>query len=299
MHETAIRQPIPKVAAIVINHNNDRDTHNCISKLRKSAYPSLKVYLIDNSRRPSKIFESLMLDYYASTVNRGFAAACNVGIRYAMEQSQDYVWLVNNDLTVESNTLDDVLSSIGDRVDIAFAGPKIVYDREEPGVQYAGGLIRQDDAYWHPRGDFEEDHGQYEIVEETDWVSGACMLVNIKAIANIGLMDEKYFLYYEDIDWCIRAKRNQWKNLYVGTSKVRHKASQSTQGIKQYYYPRAHLMFLAQHYPQFFRRSLVRFYHHSLRPHFMQLSWKSVMYDLRVYGNILIHCLLKRQVGHF
>lgn len=275
-----------KVAAIIVNHNNDRDTVECIRQLRGSTYPALSIYLVNNgASRPASEDNRLraVSDCFIRTSNKGFAAACNRGVKWAMKGGFDYVWLVNNDLQVEADTLSSLVGALGDAC-AACCSPKIVYSSPGGGVQFAGGLARNDAAYWLPRADFEADTGQYEYLQEVDWASGACMLVSISALRKVGLFDEGYFLYYEDVDWCIRAVNSGWKCLYVGSATVRHKASQSTSRVKCYYHPRAHLLFLAKHYPSLVVPALRRYYHHSLRPHIVSKSWGEVALDLRVYA---------------
>jgi GT2 family glycosyltransferase len=280
----------PTVAAVVVNYRNDEDTRRCLKRLAEM--PNVTVLLVNNGGgsqvEPRQWVETI------TSPNRGFAAACNLAIKRALTNHYEYVWLVNNDLFVESSTLSALLGALQAEERVAAVAPKILYDDKPEMIQYAGGFARSDCAPWFPRGDWETDLGRYDFVEPVDWTSGACMLISSQAIRDVGLLDESYFLYYEDVDWCIRARRRDWKCLYVGTCQVRHRASRSTAGVRDYYTPRARLIFLAKHYPHLLGPALRQHYHHRLLPHLKQLAPKESMTDFKVYLSFFYYYITRR-----
>ena len=279
-----------KVAAVVVNYRNDADTRRCLKRLAE--VPNVSVLLINNGGgsqvEPEQWVETI------TTRNRGFAAACNLAIKRALSQGFKYIWLVNNDLYVESSTLSALLDAIRGGERIAAVAPKILYDDQPGMIQYAGGFAPGDCSPWFPRGDWEMDTGRYDRIEPVDWTSGACMLISADAIREVGLLDESYFLYYEDVDWCIRAQPLGWRCLYVGTCEVRHSASRSTAGVRDYYSPRARLIFFAKHYPHLLGPALRQHYHHRLLPHLKQRAPKESLADFKVYLSFFYYYLTRR-----
>ncbi|TAK34787.1 MAG: glycosyltransferase family 2 protein [Chloroflexota bacterium] len=284
-HSATPASNMPLVSAVVVNYNADEETRDCLRLLRQTDYRKLRVYLINNGRT-GVTSETAHATFGDAEVlhapNRGFAAACNLGIQRALREGTDYVWLVNNDLAVTPTTLSDLLGVAESAENLACCGPKIVYRDRADTIQFAGGFARKDASFWFPRGDWERDVGQYDHTEQTDWISGACMLVARPALRDIGLLDESYFLYYEDVDWCVRARKRHWRCLYVGTSVVVHKGGLSTHPVRAYYYPRAHLVFLSRHYPYQAFPALRRFYSHNVRAHVRARDWVGLTTDLRV-----------------
>lgn len=276
-----------RVAAVVVNYRNDADTRRCLKRLAQ--LPNVSVLLVNNGGgsqvEPEQWVETI------TTRNRGFAAACNLAIKRALTQGYEYIWLVNNDLYVEPASLTSLLKAMRAEERIAAVAPKIVYDDKPEMIQYAGGFVPADNQPWFPRGDLETDTGRYDRIEQVDWTSGACMLMNSEAVREVGLLDESYFLYYEDVDWCMRAQTQNWKCLYVGTCQVRHGASRSTEGVRDYYAPRARLIFLAKHYPHLLGSALRQHFHHRLLPHVKQRNSRESLKDFRVYLSFFYYFL--------
>jgi hypothetical protein len=282
-----------RVLAIVVCYRNDGYALDCLRQLRASHYAALSLLVVSNGpfKPPGVLAE--MANWMMETPNQGFAAACNIGIRFAIEKIFDYIWLVNDDLFVQPETLDDLMGAMRDPK-VAFCCPKIVYHNKSDTLQFAGGFIQADGRDWLPRGEWEKDCGQYDRVEEVDWLSGGCMLARVKAIAEIGPLDEDYFLYYEDVDWCVRAGNLHWKCIYVGTSAVTHIGSQSAGVVQRFYAPRAKFLFLIKHYPHWLWSALRRYYWHQLHPHWSRRDWRGLWLDARILWSTAIMGLMLR-----
>jgi GT2 family glycosyltransferase len=113
---------------------------------------------------------------------------------------------------------------------IGFAGP-IVFHNEEPDViQSAGGVL---DRAWRSRheGQNEENRGQYRELREVDWISGCALLVRREMIQEVGTLDERFFYYWEETEWCLRARRMGWRVVVVPEAKLWHK------GVQRHYRP--------------------------------------------------------------
>lgn len=184
--------------------------------------------------------------------NLGFAGGNNVGIRYALKRGADYVWLLNNDTVVDRETLSKMVDLAETRADVGVVGSKLLCYNKQGVIQAAGG-----GKVWpwlgiaRHYGEQEDDMGQWNKVIEPDYVAGASLLSKRAAIADTGLIEENYFLYWEDTDWCGRAKRKGWRLLYCPNSLVWHKENNTTgykSPVVEYYALRNSLFYVRQFY---------------------------------------------------
>lgn len=192
--------------------------------------------------------------------NGGFASGNNLGIRYALAAGCEYVWLLNNDTVVEPTALSALVRRTRSSQRIGICGSVLrFYDQPET-IQAIGGVKFN---FWLARG---EQLGQglnaddplvEEIAKsEPDYIAGASMLVTRDFLQDAGLMEESYFLYFEEIDWAMRA-RPHWKLAIAGDSTVYHKEGGSIgtssrkrrSVLSQYYLTRNLLRFYARHRP--------------------------------------------------
>ena len=195
--------------------------------------------------------------------NLGYAGGNNVGLRYALaRQDSEYVWLLNNDTVVAPDALTELVRTAETDDSIGMVGSKIVYF-ENPRLLWYAGANLDSNAPWrmHHRGLQKEDTGQYDKVEETGFVTGCSLLARAKMLSEIGLLDESFFLYFEDSDLCVRAGSAGWKLVYCPDSVIQHKVSLSMGGAgspaMQYYYSRNFLYFVKKHFPDKLMRTLL------------------------------------------
>jgi len=164
--------------------------------------------------------------------NFGFAEGNNIGIRYAFKTiNPEYVLLLNNDTVVDRDFLTELVNVTESDERIAFAGPKNYYydyHGRTDVINFAGGKI----TMWRGKSEHigvkEIDEGQYDCITNTDYVTGACLLARRETIKEVGLLDPAYFLYWEETDWCIRARKAGFKLLYVPKAKIWHKVAASS-----------------------------------------------------------------------
>lgn len=237
-----------KIFIIVVNYNGEADTKACFKSLELVGTKDLNfsVILIDNG---SQSFHSDRLNYAGEIhliknhKNLGFVKANNQGIKYAMKHGADYVCLLNNDTIVHPDFLAELLKAAEKNNAIGLISPKIYfsagrefhksrYKPDELGkvIWYAGGILDWDNVYGSHRGVDEVDHEQYETSEETDFATGCCFLIKKEVIEKIGLLDENYFAYLEDVDYCVRAKKAGYKIFYEPKAVIWHKNASSSGG---------------------------------------------------------------------
>jgi len=267
-----------KVFLIILNWNGGGMTVNCLHSLKsiKTDGMDIEIVVVDNGSTDNslKLIEHFKLEIKKShlklrilrnKINLGFAEGNNVGIRYALKNGADYILILNNDTTVDKDLLVQLIkqASLDNRIGIL--GPKIYF---APGYEYhkeryklnergkvfwyAGGLIDWNNVYCSHRRVDEVDKGQYDKVEETDFVSGCAMLVKKEVFEKIGLFDPRYFLYLEDADFCHRAKKAGFKVVYTPPGKVWHyNASSSEVGgpLHDYFFTRNRMLFGTKYAP--------------------------------------------------
>lgn len=268
-----------KVAVIIVNWNGKDDTHVCLSSLKKIRRRgiSLSVIVVDNGSTNDSVAFIRKAHPWATLLetgqNLGFTGGNNIGIRHALSSGADFIWLLNNDTIVER----DVLSILGPFTDpkVGIAGSKIYfapgyefhhdrYQESERGkvLWYAGGLIDWANMYASHRGVDEVDHGQYDKIEETAFITGCSLMVRQDVFGEIGLLDDKFYLYLEDLDFCLRAKQAGYKLLYIPRSIIWHVNAGSSGGagnpLHEYYLTRNRLLVGLRYAPLRTKAALLR-----------------------------------------
>jgi len=181
--------------------------------------------------------------------NFGFAEGNNIAIRYALKAlNPEYILLLNNDTVVDKNFLTELVNVIEADEKIAFAGPKNYYydyHGRTDVINFAGGKI----TMWRGKSEHigvnEFDEGQYDCITNTDYVTGACLLARREVLETIGLLDPTYFLYWEETDWCMRARNAGYKLVYVPGAKIWHKVAASQEGsVNKFFFVRNNFLFV-------------------------------------------------------
>jgi GT2 family glycosyltransferase len=221
----------PNVSIIIVNWNGTNDTIECVESLLKIDYPSYNIIIVDNgsSAHELKVIHDT-LDKYCKIVelkrNLGFAIANNIGIRMAIQNRTEFILLLNNDTIVDKNFLKELVWAAGKDRGAGIVGPKMYLYHEKDRLWYAGGKLNMYIGH-KAEGLYKKDDGHFNSVKKTDYMSGACMLIRLDIFNSIGLLPREYFLGWEDIDFCIAARRNGYYCLFVPASIIWHKASAS------------------------------------------------------------------------
>ena len=184
--------------------------------------------------------------------NYGFAGGNNIGIRYALKsQDPEYILLLNNDTVVKSDLLNKLVNAIDGDERIGFAGP-IVYKYDSNGrtdlISVAGVNLIMSRGSYRRIGSEEVDRGQYHSTATVDSLEGSCLLIRRTALEQIGLLDESYFLYWEETDLCRRGFEAGFGCIVVPTTGIWHKVSTSKpRAMVTYYKTRNRLWFVKSH----------------------------------------------------
>jgi len=182
--------------------------------------------------------------------NEGFAEGNNVGIRAALTGESDYVLLLNNDTIVDKRFLSQLVQVAEDDQKAGFVGPKVYfysYNGRTDVINFAGGKLDVLRGLTRHIGCWKIDAGQYDETTTVDYVEGSCMLVRKDMIKEVGMLNPLYVSYWEDVDWCVRARKRGYLSLLASKAKIWHKVSSSDVGEnKQYYFTRNTFWFLRE-----------------------------------------------------
>lgn len=243
----------PRILAIILNWRQAGLTVECLETLRAMEGPMLDYLLIDNGSGDgsTEVFEKKLpwAAVLALPENQGFAAANNIGLRRAIEESYDFALLVNNDAFSETETLVKLLAESSS--DIALLSPKILYESTPSRIWFCGGRQHPQLLEMRDRGLGELDGAKWSVARDVDYLLGTFLLVDLEAARKTGLLDERFFFYYEDLDWSIRFRQDGFRLRVVGSARVNHRVSASTGGkenpLNRYYLARSSVIFFSKH----------------------------------------------------
>jgi GT2 family glycosyltransferase len=244
---------------IILNWNNPADTLACLRSVAALDYAAerLQVIVVDNgstddsAARIRAAYSDVTL--IETGANLGYAGGNNVGIRYALAHGADVIAILNNDVVIESGFLEPLLDALRSRPDVGVVTPLVAEQTADGGRVWALGLT----VNWrtaavtrnHAGGPMDLWHPQPPI--EVDVASGAAMLVKREVFERVGLMDEDFFLYFEEVDWSLKVRQAGYRILAVPLSVVWHKVSATlgtTSPVIDYYMLRNHLRLIGRHW---------------------------------------------------
>lgn len=224
---------MPVIYIIIINYNGYADTIECINSLKNIEYDNFKIILIDNASTDNSVLNFNDLPENCTLIeqkeNLGFSGGNNVGIKYAIQKGAEYILLLNNDTIVESDFLNNMLESF-ENSNVGIVGCKIMYFSEQNRIWFAGGKINWIKFIGKHFGIKELDDGTYDREGQIEFMTGCCMLIKTDLIREIGLLPEEYFMYYEDVEYCLRTNDAGYKIWYNPKAKIYHKVGISGGG---------------------------------------------------------------------
>ncbi len=224
---------MPKVFIIVLHYKHWEDTNRCLESLKNLDYNNYEIVVINNDKQ-----------------NRGFAGGNNIGIKQGLNKQADYILLLNNDTVVEPEFVKKLIAVGEHNSKFGILGP-VIYEYNSKKIHFAGGKVN----WLYTKGIHQQKIDKQKPIK-VDYITGACLLIKREVIHKIGLMPEKYFLYLEDVDWCLRAQKAGYSCVLVPDSKISHKVSSSTKAGSFsyiYYHFRNGLLLAKQHAPFFIK----------------------------------------------
>ena len=256
-----INEPI--IALVTVLFNSIEVLEGFFQSLAQQNYKNFILYVIDNSPNDDVLNKAKELSnnfdinsvFINNNANLGVAKGNNQGIQESLKNNCEYVLLLNNDIEFGQNTIRDIVEYTV-KNDVSIIVPKIHYHNTNK-IWTAGGHISKLKGTTPHRGELEVDVGQYENIEYVNYAPTCFMLIHKKVFEKVGLMDEKYFVYYDDSDFIYRTNNNGYKIVYFPKAVVSHKVSVSTGGSESlffiYYVTRNRIYFIRKNLPLIYK----------------------------------------------
>lgn len=239
---------VKSVLAVILNWNGADFTRDCCASLAVQTHKNLHVLVVDNGSTTNTVDDLRTLcpnaDVIGTGRNLGFAGGVNAGLKaVAGLEKYDYLWLLNNDTLCDPDALERLVAKADSDMKLAAVGCAMREGSAEEGTE------RMVQAGKRLRGPFyipAEADGPAGI----DYVCGACVLIRKEALADVGLLDEDFFFFFEDADWSFRAKEKGWKLGFSEGVPIRHMGGGTIRKAsykRALYYRAGHVMFLRKH----------------------------------------------------
>jgi len=282
----------PKIAIILINWNNSKDTIECLETLSRTELPcSIDVYLVDNGSKKEDLDNLINSPYFSiikhllrNEENLGYVVASNIAIKKALEdKSITHILQLDNDTTVSRYTLVNLIKVMESDNKIGIVGAKIFYYNEPTRLQWVG----EDQNLWlgevvgltssfkriFTKESIVED--KYNKVRDVSFIVSWCSLTKVEVFNKIGLLDEAFFFGWEDNDFCLRARKAGYRLVFNPEATLYHKYSSAfaLDGHLQYHGPKTRFRFMRKHAS---KPQLVFFYLYYFLIHF----WLATAYYL-------------------
>ncbi|HEX2069386.1 MAG TPA: glycosyltransferase family 2 protein [Actinomycetota bacterium] len=207
------------VHVVVLNWNGWRDTIRCVRSVTRSTHRNHHVVVVDNGSDDGSVRRIRSacpeVTIVEAPTNLGFAGGSNLGIRAALQSEADFVWLLNNDTVVGPEALRKMVEEIRKREDVGIVGSVLVSPREGTVEAWGGGTwnryLGTTRRYTRPGRD------------QPTYIAGTSMLIRRTVFETVGLLDEDFFFYLEDVDFCLRALNRGWRVTVAPQAVVLHK----------------------------------------------------------------------------
>ncbi|HZQ06549.1 MAG TPA: glycosyltransferase family 2 protein [Anaerolineae bacterium] len=230
----------PSVMVIVLTYNRWEDTCQCLASIYRRVLDGLQVVVVDNGSTDETTTalraEFPQVHLIVNSTNLGYADGNNVGLHYALEQNAEFALVLNNDAIVAPDCIEILVDAARANDHAALFGPLVLHADEPNVIQSAGGMLPED---WHAyhRASNQSDKGQFQTPEPVAWLTGCAILTRVPALREIGLLDASFYMYGEDVDWCVRAHRARHQVLFVPRARVWHK------GVTRNYAPTPYITY--------------------------------------------------------
>ena len=219
---------------ILVNYNGFEDTKDCIRSIKQTNGELPYIVLVDNASNNATELELLKQEYLLLKIiyngeNIGFGKANNVGIEWALKNSNsNHIFLLNNDTVLEPDTIDNLNVAVNENINYAFSTPKIVFMESPNEIWYSGGEID-----WKfgrgivPGLGRDANSVNVNISKKVGFASGCAMFFKTSVLKDLGGFDPRYFMYHEDVELCLRVIGNGYSIIYEPKALVYHKVQGS------------------------------------------------------------------------
>lgn len=243
----------PLVLAVVVNWNRGEDTLECLRSLELQTYPRLGIIVVDNGSEdgsPESIQRNFPgVELIRLSRNTGFAGGFNRGIERALSRGGDNILILNNDTVSDRLMVEKLVGGL--RPGAGLAIPKIYYYDDPLRIWSVGARRQFLTLEMTDKATGQLDRGQWDEVQERDYGTGCALLVQREVFEKVGLFDERYFAYYEDLDFSFRVKEAGFRMLLVPQARLWHKVARTSGGLdsplERYLMAKGSVLFFGRH----------------------------------------------------
>lgn len=223
---------LPYVLIIVPGYNGINDSIECLASVLSLSYPidKLEIIFVDNASKDNtpKILRrkfGMKIKIIELTQNVGYAKSFNIA---QSKTKSDFLLILNNDVILESNSLKEMVKTLLKSKKYAVVGPKVYEYSERKLIQTFFGKIDKKTMHVNRTGIGVIDRGQYNKIIKCDYVAFCCTLIRRKALEDVGLLDENFFVYYEEVDFYLRLLKRGWEIVFCPNAEIWHKGARSS-----------------------------------------------------------------------
>ncbi|MDN3669269.1 glycosyltransferase family 2 protein [Echinicola jeungdonensis] len=271
------------VAIIILNWNGYDFTRACLKSLEEVTFKEFEIILVDNASIDGSLdkikneFEDITI--LKNKKNLGFTGGNNVAIQYALQKGFDYVMLLNNDTLVEKRFLEPLYQTLEKDSQLGAVQPLMYFLNEREKLWNGGGRFNS----WTGASISIKQAPNYQFPYYTDWITGCCIMVRTEVIRKVGVLNDRYFAYFEDVDWSLRMRKAGFSLQVVPGSIIYHEAAGSSKtkkkGKEGFLNPKAHYLNA--------RNQLFQIRNHLGFPHIL-FAWPFQLGKLFAYGAYFI-----------
>jgi len=245
---------VPLVIVVILNWNRCDDTIRCVESVQRLRYPRFTVVVVDNGSTdgsPGTLAKRFPgLEVIETGSNLGYAGGNNAGIHWALRRGADHVLILNNDTIVDPDVLAELTRVAGGDRTIGVVGPKVLCEPDRHLIYSCG----ESQSLWFnvrriATGQPDRDVGRNP--RDVAYVVGCAILVSREFIERVGLLDDVFFAYYDEVDWCFRGRRLGYRVVCAPAAVVYHKGEASSgkglNPITAYYRTRNWVYFMRKH----------------------------------------------------
>jgi GT2 family glycosyltransferase len=250
-----------KTAVVVLNRNGQKMTAECLRSLLAAGAEGCEILVVDNGSTDGSV-QALGREFPQITLlpqgrNLGFVTGCNLAMRQALTNGAEFILLLNNDTIVAPDFMHEMQSAIQVDSRVAAACPKIYFADKPRMLWYAGADFNPWVGASRHRGWGEIDHGQFDDHREITQATGCAMLIRTAAIRDVGLLDEQFWAYIEDLEWSIRFLKSGYRLVFAPKAHVWHRCGATavtamgsgSQAIRQFLSTRNMIFLARKHLP--------------------------------------------------
>lgn len=244
------------IYSIILNYNSADESIALFKNLGEQQNDYLTILVIDNhsnEKDQKNLLNNIPIkNLIFNEKNLGYAGGNNVGIEIALKNGADYVWILNPDIRVESQTLNTLFRTVIEDKTLAAIGPRITHRNNPDKIFSDGGMIAMNENYsaYHKHHNAELTSGSKTIDYDISFIDGSCILLNCEAIKEIGKLPEEYFLYFEETDWCFKARKHKWK-LAIDSNAAVSNLTSVKRATFYYHITRNKIIFCKKYHPNF------------------------------------------------